>query len=406
MKNIFKERKIHIACVCLLLVMLLAGCSNLETDNQETDLFDVLNRADSVKIGNHIVVYNSESGNIYYGEMVNDKPKIIKNIALPYKNANVNQIIASDNWIYVVAEVMASEKIADIRVTCRYDLQMNLKEVNHTMYHNIYYKDGYLFGYDDGNEDYDRVFFYLTPRYIEATHYVKEENWKNQWNKISTKKKKEKVGSVVLYRHEDDLRHDVPYFSNNKTIPLFCGREICSSGIEQDGYTAEPYTFSRKKQNKILKELNLTNEKFDMSMLQDGDNIYGYCNVFKDGWVYNMYKGIDLKDIKKAFTFCYYFKSKKFKILQTFTNGELLGLANSEEVIYRKGNAIYTQALLDAKKTQKIFNCSHYGEIYAWGDIKKGSGISPVKNSSGKYFEVTEKNTILSDEEKFVVSIE
>ena len=163
MKNIFKERKIHIACVCLLLVMLLAGCSNLETDNQETDLFDVLNRADSVKIGNHIVVYNSESGNIYYGEMVNDKPKIIKSIALPYKNANVNQIIASDNWIYVVAEVMASEKIADIRVICRYDLQMNLKEVNHTMYHNIYYKDGYLFGYDDGNEDYDRVFFYLTP---------------------------------------------------------------------------------------------------------------------------------------------------------------------------------------------------------------------------------------------------
>ena len=92
--------------------------------------------------------------------------------------------------------------------------------------------------------------------------------------------------------------------------------------------------------------------------------------------------------------------------MQTFTNGELLGLANSEEVIYRKGNAIYTQALLDAKKTQKIFNCSHYGEIYAWGDIIKGSGISPVKNSSGKYFEVTEKNTILSDEEKFVVSIE
>lgn len=118
MKKIFKGQKIHIACVSLLLVMLLAGCSNLETDNQETDLFDVLNRADSVKIGNHIVVYNSESGNICYGEMVNDKPKIIKNIALPYKNANVNQIIASDNWIYVVAEVMASEKIADIRVIC------------------------------------------------------------------------------------------------------------------------------------------------------------------------------------------------------------------------------------------------------------------------------------------------
>ena len=135
MKNIFKERKIHIACVCLLLVMLLAGCSNSDTNNQETDLFDVLNRADSVKIGNHIVVYNSESGNICYGEMVNDKPKIIKNIALPYKNANVNQIIASDNWIYVVVEVMASEKTADVRIICRYDLQMNLKEVNHTMYH-------------------------------------------------------------------------------------------------------------------------------------------------------------------------------------------------------------------------------------------------------------------------------
>ncbi len=61
-------------CVCFL-VMLLAGCSNSDTNNQETDLFDVLNRADSVKIGNHIVVYNSESGNICYGEMVNDKPK-------------------------------------------------------------------------------------------------------------------------------------------------------------------------------------------------------------------------------------------------------------------------------------------------------------------------------------------
>ena len=30
MKNIFKERKIHIACVCLLLVMLLAGCDLLK----------------------------------------------------------------------------------------------------------------------------------------------------------------------------------------------------------------------------------------------------------------------------------------------------------------------------------------------------------------------------------------
>ena len=62
-------------------------------------LFDRVNRADSVTIVNQIVVYNSECGNICYGEMVNDKPKIIKNIALPYKNANVNQIIASDNWI-------------------------------------------------------------------------------------------------------------------------------------------------------------------------------------------------------------------------------------------------------------------------------------------------------------------
>ena len=40
------------------------------------------------------------------------------------------------------------------------------------------------------------------------------------------------------------------------------------------------------------------------------------------------------------------------------------------------------------------------------GRYKKGSGISPVKNSSGKYFEVTEKNTILSDEEKFVIRTE
>ena len=59
MKNIFKERKIHIACVCLLLVMLLAGCSNLETDNQETDLFDVLNRADSVSY-THLDVYKRQ----------------------------------------------------------------------------------------------------------------------------------------------------------------------------------------------------------------------------------------------------------------------------------------------------------------------------------------------------------
>ena len=71
-----------------------------------------------------------------------------------------------------------------------------------------------------------------------------------------------------------------------------------------------------------------------------------------------------------------------------------------------KGKCNLYTGSFGCKKTQKIFNCSHYGEIYAWGDIKKGSGISPVKNSSGKYFEVTEKNTILSDEEKFVVSIE
>ena len=197
MKNIFKERKIHIACVCLLLVMLLAGCSNSDTNNQETDLFDVLNRADSVKIGNHIVVYNSESGNICYGEMVNDKPKIIKNIALPYKNANVNQIIASDNWIYVVVEVMASEKTADVRIICRYDLQMNLKEVNHTMYHNIYYKDGYLFGYDDGNEDYDRVFFYLT--HVILRQHIMLRKRIGKINGIKFLRKKRRRKSVLLF---------------------------------------------------------------------------------------------------------------------------------------------------------------------------------------------------------------
>ena len=197
MKNIFKERKIHIACVCLLLVMLLAGCSNSDTNNQETDLFDVLNRADSVKIGNHIVVYNSESGNICYGEMVNDKPKIIKNIALPYKNANVNQIIASDNWIYVVVEVMASEKTADVRIICRYDLQMNLKEVNHTMYHNIYYKDGYLFGYDDGNEDYDRVFF--ISRHVILRQHIMLRKRIGKINGIKFLRKKRRRKSVLLF---------------------------------------------------------------------------------------------------------------------------------------------------------------------------------------------------------------
>lgn len=75
-----------------------------------------------------------------------------------------------------------------------------------------------------------------------------------------------------------------------------------------------------------MKELNLTNEKFDMSMLQDGDNIYGYCNVFKDGWVYNMYKGIDLKDIKKAFTFAIILKVRSLKFCKHLLNGELLGL--------------------------------------------------------------------------------
>ena len=113
----------------------------------------------------------------------------------------------------------------------------------------------------------------------------------------------------------------------------------------------------------------MSNEKFDMSMLQDGDNIYGYCNVFKDGWVYNMYKGIDLKDIKKAFTFCYYFVSKKFKILQTFTNGELLGLANSEEVIYRKGNAIYNTGSFGMQKRHRKYLTAPIMERYMHGEI-------------------------------------
>ena len=195
MKNIFKERKIHIACVCLLLVMLLAGCSNSDTNNQETDLFDVLNRADSVKIGNHIVVYNSESGNICYGEMVNDKPKIIKNIALPYKNANVNQIIASDNWIYVVVEVMASEKTADVRIICRYDLQMNLKEVNHTMYHNI--KTGTCLGMMMAMKIMT-VYFFISRHVILRQHIMLRKRI-GKINGIKFLRKKRRRKSVLLF---------------------------------------------------------------------------------------------------------------------------------------------------------------------------------------------------------------
>lgn len=289
MRYIFNLKKVCIVLVQFILISVtLTGCVFFsDKEEEEENSFTVMYLQDSVKIGNHIVVYHPYKSCIYYGEVEDNTTKIIKEIPVPYQMASVTQIVASEKYIYIVLE-LSYKHDGDNRDVLRYDLGMNYIDSQHFPFQKLFYRDGYLFGYKDKRTEQNNANLFLTPDYIEATHYIKEQRWKEQWDIINKKEKKVKIGSITLFKHKYDLLHPDSYFSTNKPIDLFTGREFCSSG-KYNGYTADIDTFSQKYEKKIIAELGLEGENFDMELLQGGNNIYGFCNVFKEDWDYAVY---------------------------------------------------------------------------------------------------------------------
>lgn len=176
MKNMFKEQKIHIACVGLLLVMLLAGCDLLKPP---------------IEYG---IVYGRTHIKISHGTAwIEEHDVTIKLVVGDEKNEPLREtglsedpwmITASEKYLYVLIERRALKYYL-----LKYDYSLKKKAEYEVPYSQVTYRNGYLFGYlEERVPDTVDLLASEMPDYLVATHYVKEKDMEKKWKKLRIKR--------------------------------------------------------------------------------------------------------------------------------------------------------------------------------------------------------------------------
>ena len=134
MKKIFKGQKIHIACVSLLLVMLLAGCDLLKPPIEY-----------GIEYGrNHI---KTPHGTAWIGDTYDGVKLVVGNEKNePLRETGLSEdpwmITASEKYLYVLIERRALKYYL-----LKYDYSLKKKAEYEVPYSQVTYRNGYLFGY-------------------------------------------------------------------------------------------------------------------------------------------------------------------------------------------------------------------------------------------------------------------
>ena len=221
MKKIFKGQKIHIACVSLLLVMLLAGCDLLKPPIEY-----------GIEYGrNHI---KTPHGTAWIGDTYDGVKLVVGNeknepLRETWLSVDPWMITASEKYLYVLIERRALKYYL-----LKYDYSLKKKAEYEVPYSQVTYRNGYLFGYlEERVPDTVDLLASEMPDYLVATHYVKEKDMEKKWKKIKDKEIV-RLDGITLYRQwKDPEWYNNCYFSDTKPIPDYLGSTqdlICEDG--------------------------------------------------------------------------------------------------------------------------------------------------------------------------------
>lgn len=253
---------------------------------------------------------------------------------LDIKESHPSQIVLGENSYFLLYR--EDDDSGDARIV-QYNYQSVKKQeyiAQNTDF--IDYKDGYLFTgswiWDEENEEYLKYKDYT----FYANYYIKEEDFGEAFEELKPDSSgKCVVGDIELYYHEDGYFGTEPPLADYSEL-LLGGFRASDDSWEAD--TERGLKDIKKHRSLLLSEIENVNGVYDVFAYQIENNIYGVCNVFKDG-KYIPSLPTEPEDIESAYF--YKINPENDEITILLKKDSCIGLVLSgNEAVYQEDNRI------------------------------------------------------------------
>ncbi len=293
-------------------------------------------------------------------EFYNEETQEKKTVQLPDGYESL-QITAGDNYFYVYCYDGGNEDYP--RYLRMYDTNAEfIKEVK-LPFQMVLASDGIIFGYYDkekSSSDIDGFSWFSSNSnsHIEATHYIREEDFIDtypkdigKWTKMKGEKELNIDGKIMYPCSKKDINHTVQFYSNEKpmkALEQICYVRYCNGDITSD----ETDKFVKDRLEQIYYMMHEKEENFAIYSFQNNNQIYGVCNV------YSVSTGIlsDLltDDVEYSFVFRYDESQDTLCKVKEYDKLELV-YTDGEHLLTHKMDGIYYQNLQTAEE-KKVYD--------------------------------------------------
>lgn len=291
-------------------------------------------------------------------QFYNEKTQEKKTVQLPDGYESLH-ITAGDNYFYVYCyDEEDKDYLGYLRM---YDTNAEfIKEVK-LPFQMVLASDGIIFGCYDKQKSIDghSWLYNNSNNHIEATHYIREEDFLNtypkdigKWTEMKGGKELNIDGKIMYPYSKQDIDHTVQLFYSNEK-PMAALEQIsyvryCNGDITSD----ETDKFVKDRLEQIYHMMHEKEENFAIYSFQNNNQIYGVCNV------YSVSTGIlsDLltDDVEYSFVFRYDESQDTLCKVKEYDKLELV-YADGEHLLTHKMDGIYYQNLQTAEE-KKVYD--------------------------------------------------
>lgn len=293
-------------------------------------------------------------------QFYNEKTQEKKTVQLPDGYESL-QITAGDNYFYVYCYDVENEDYP--RYLRMYDTNAEFVKEVKLPFQMVLASDGIIFGYYDKEESSSDIdgfswFSSNSNSHIEATHYIREEDFIDtypkdigKWTKMKGEKELNIDGKIMHPCSKKDINHTVQFYSNEKpmeALEQICYVRYCNGDITSD----ETDKFVKDRLEQIYYMMHEKEENFAIYSFQNNNQIYGVCNV------YSVSTGIlsDLltDDVEYSFVFRYDESQDTLCKVKEYDKLELV-YTDGEHLLTHKMDGIYYQNLQTAEE-KKVYD--------------------------------------------------
>ncbi len=293
-------------------------------------------------------------------QFYNEKTQEKKTVQLPDGYESLH-ITAGDNYFYVYCyDEEDKDYLGYLRM---YDTNAEfIKEVK-LPFQMVLASDGIIFGYYDkekSSSDIDGFSWFSSNSnsHIEATHYIREEDFIDtypkdigKWTKMKGEKELNIDGKIMYPCSKKDINHTVQFYSNEK--PMEALEQIgyvryCNGDITSD----ETDKFVKARLGQIYHMMHEKEENFVLYSFQNNNQIYGVCNVYSDST--GILSDLLTEDVEYSFVFRYDESQDTLCKVKEYDKLELV-YTDGEHLLTHKMDGIYYQNLQTAEE-KKVYD--------------------------------------------------